>query len=70
MIQRKQATHLSHQGGGLLVRCQGERHQSLVPLEWVQGVKFSEMFLEGLVGVLLKGELDEIHNLGCISRTW
>ena len=46
MIHREQATHLAHQDGWRLVCCQGEGHQSLVPLEGVQGVEFSEMCLE------------------------
>ena len=67
VIQRKQATHLAHQGGRLLIRCHGEGHKSLVSLERVQGVKLGEAFLEGLIGIFLGRELDEIHDLGCIS---
>ena len=67
MIQRKQATHLAHQGGQLLVRRQGEGHQSLVPLEGVPGVEFGEVFLVEFVRILLRGKLDEINYLGGIS---
>ena len=45
VVQREQGTHLPHQGGGLLVRGQGETHESLLPLEGVEGVKLEEAFL-------------------------
>ena len=38
VVQREQAAHLPHQGGGLLVGSQGERHENLVHLERVEGV--------------------------------
>ena len=63
VTQGKQAAHLAHQDGWVLIRRQGEGHQSLVPLERVQGVEFCEVFLEGLIGVLRR-ELDEIQDLG------
>ena len=44
-IHREQATHLAHQDGQPLVCCPGEGHQSLVPLEGVQGLAFCEAFL-------------------------
>ena len=55
MIQRKQAPHLSHQGGLLLLGCQGERHQCLVSLEGVQGVEFSEVCFEGRIRFFQRG---------------
>ena len=67
MIHREQATHLAHQDGWRLVCCQGEGHQSLVPLEGVQGVELREAFHEGLVGILIRRKLDEINNLGDVS---
>ena len=51
----------------LLVCRQGEGHQSLVHLEGVQVVELREAFLEGLVGVPIGRELDEVHNLGGVN---
>ena len=67
MIQRKQATHLAHQGGRLLVHHQGEGHQSLVPLKGVQSVEFREAFFVGFIRIFLKRKLDEINYLGGIN---
>ena len=67
MIHRERTTHLAHHGGWLLFRRQGEEHQSLVPLEGVQGVEFREAFHEGLIWILNRRELNEIYNLGGVS---
>ena len=61
MIQRKQAAHLVHQGGRLLIRHQGEGHQSLVPLE------LCEALFEGFIRAVLRGILNEINYLGGVS---
>ena len=63
VVQREQGVNLPHQGGGFLGGSQGDRHESLIPLESVEGVELSEAFLEGLVGQLVQRELDEVHYL-------
>ena len=50
---RQQEQHLPHQLGGLLVSCQDEGHELLIPLERVEGVQLGEAFLERLIGELV-----------------
>ena len=68
VVQREQESHLPYQSRGFLVGGQGERHNSLIPLESVEGVS-GEAFLEGLVGQHVWRELDEVHYLSCNCMT-
>ena len=64
VMERQEATHLTHQGGWVLISSQGEGHESLIALELVWGVELGEAFLQGLIRVFLRKELNEVDYLG------
>ena len=66
VVLGEKGAHLPHQSGGLLVGCQGERHDCLIPLERVEGVELGKALPGGLIGQLIWRVLNEVHYLRCV----